>query len=46
MYTYILISGSEFSLKHCPNDAQKAMLGKILLNDMAESSFAGATTQV
>ena len=45
-YKYLSISGSEFSYKHCPEDVKKPMLGKMASNDLAESSFAGVTTQV
>ena len=45
-FKYLSISKSESSFKHCPEDVKKAMLGKMVPNDLTESSFAGVTAQV
>ena len=45
-YKYLSLSGSPFSFDHCPDDVKKAMLGMMAVNDLAESSFAGVTSQV
>lgn len=45
-YKYLSISGTEFSYEHCPDNAKKAIIGKMASNDLAESSFAKVTAQV
>ena len=45
-YKYLCISGTEFLYKHCPEDVKKAMLGKMVSNNLAKSSFAGVAAQV
>ena len=45
-YKYMSLSGSEYSWEHCPETTKKAMLGKMVTNDLAESSFVGVTFQV
>ena len=45
-YKYLSISGTEYSWEHCPENINKATLRKMVTNDLAESSFAGVTSQV
>ena len=45
-YKYLSISGTEYSLEHCPETTKKSMLGKMVTNNLSESSFAGVTSQV
>ena len=45
-YKYLSISGYEYSWEHCLETTKKAMLGKMVTNDLAESSFTGVTYQV
>ena len=45
-YKYLSLSGSEYSWEHCPETTKKSMLGKMVTNDLAESSFTGVTSQV
>ena len=45
-YKYLSLSGSEYSWENFPETTKKAMLGKMATNDLAESSFAGVTSQV
>ena len=45
-YKYLSLSRSEYSWEHCPETTKKAMLGKMVTNDLAESSFSGVTPQV
>eukprot|EP00957_Ditylum_brightwellii_P125284 9549487-Ditylum_brightwellii.AAC.1 len=44
-YKYLSISGSEYLYLHCPEEIKEAMIDKMVTNDLAESSFAGITTQ-
>ncbi len=43
---YISAFGSEFSYDHCSNEGKNAMMGKMAVNDLAKSSFAGVTDQL
>ena len=45
-YKYLSSSGSPFSYEHCPENIKKDMIGKMDTNDLAESSFAGVTSQI
>ena len=45
-YKYLSLYGSEYSWEHCPETTKKSMLGKMVTNDFAESSFAGVTSRV
>ena len=45
-FKYLSISGSEYSYLHCPENIKEAMKGKMVTNDLAESLFAGVTTQI
>ena len=45
-YKYLSISGTDYSWEHCPETTKKAMLGKIVTNNLAEISFSGVTIQV
>ena len=45
-YKYLSISKSIYSWNYCPDHVKKAMLGKMVTNDPAESSFAGVTAQI
>ena len=44
-YNYLSLSGSEYSWEHCPETTNKAILGKMVTNDLAERSLAGVTSQ-
>jgi hypothetical protein len=43
---YISAFGSDFSYDHCSNEEKNAMMGKMAVNDLAKSSFAGVTAQL
>ena len=45
-YKYLSVSGTAFSFDHCPENIKQAMMGMMAVNDLAESSFAGVTSQV
>ena len=45
-YKYLSSSGSEFLYEHYPEGIKMDMLGKMVTNDCAESSFAGVTNQL
>ncbi|KAL7546176.1 hypothetical protein ACHAWF_015185 [Thalassiosira exigua] len=45
-HKYLSVSGSEYSFEHCPESVKKDMLGAMATNDLAESSFAGVTSQL
>ena len=45
-YKYLSISRTDYSCEHCPDPTRKAMLGKMVTNDLAESSFAGVKSQI
>ena len=45
-YKYLSVSATEYSWEHCPQTKKKSMLGKMLTNNLAESSFTGVTSQV
>ena len=45
-YKYLSISGSAFSYAHCSDSEKANMIGKMAMNDQAESSFAGVTAQI
>ena len=40
------ISGTEYSWGNLPETTKKAVFGKMVTNDLSESSFAGVTSQV
>ena len=46
MQKYISAFGSEFSYDHCSNKEKNATMGKMAVNDLAESSLAGVTAQL
>jgi hypothetical protein len=43
---YISEFGSEFSYDHCSDKEKNAMMGKMVVNDLAKNSFAGVTAQL
>jgi len=43
---YLSVSGSKYCWQNCPEEAKKALLGALAVNDLAESSFAGLTAQL
>ena len=43
---YISAFGSEFSYDHCSDKEKNAMMGKMAVNDLSKSSFAGVTAQL
>ena len=45
-YNYLSISGRDYSWDHFPETTNKYMLRKMVINNLAESSFAGVTSQV
>ena len=45
-YNFLSLSRSEYSQEHCTKTTKKAMLGKMVTNDLAESSFAGVESQI
>ena len=45
-YRYLSVSGTAFSFDHCPENIKQAMMGMMAVNDLAESSFAGVSSQV
>ena len=43
-YKYLSIFGTENSWDHLPETTNKAMLWKMVTNDLSESSFEGVTS--
>ena len=45
-YKYLSIFETKYSWEHYLETTKKAMIGKMVTNDLTESSFAGVTYQV
>ena len=45
-YMYMSDCDGKYSWKCCPEDVKTALLGMMAVNDLAESSFAGVTSQI
>jgi hypothetical protein len=45
-FQYLSESGSDYCWSHCAYEVKTALMGKMAVNDRAESSFAGATAQI
>jgi hypothetical protein len=45
-HKYFSVSRSEFSWGHCPEHHKEATLGKMAVNDVAESALGGCTRNV
>ena len=45
-YKYLSISGTEYSWEHCPETTKKAILGKMVTNNLTKRSFTVVTYEV
>jgi hypothetical protein len=45
-FQYLSESGSDYCWSHCSDEVKTALMGKMAVNDRAESSFAGITAQI
>jgi hypothetical protein len=45
-FQYLSESGSDYCWSHCSDEVKTELMGKMAVNDRAESSFAGATAQI
>jgi hypothetical protein len=45
-FQYLSESGSDYCWSHCSDEVKTALMGKMAVNDRAESSFAGVTAQI